>query len=388
MSTSLQQQLQRLKTPQTSILYDSKTRASILFDPTDAATKDSETIYDIGYSGLQELIALNQSFTQFELTLFDKNARELQRAVESSEVNRQLNETIKKFLVHLSPYFLLSPTHKCLEWLIRRFNINDYNKDEFMLLILPYHETIVFVKCLQTMPLDNTDDKWHWLNSIKKNGVPLAKQTLLNRAATDNYFHKFVCESTVYASQQLDTKANTLQAFYAFYGTTVIGALELSTVTESQVTNIYAAIRKGLKSTSIDFCAASLMIVGQLVCKTKLTTRYLETTMKKIIDIQHPFLQTDAIMLLVIIHKMQSDMLKELPARCLRSLVDHKWIPSVLSKIYGDDIDILPFCLSLLSACLKNVQLQGEEWKQCKKFVNNLFQECFFKENDAEKVIR
>lgn len=386
--TSLAQQLKKLRAPQTSLLVDRKQRASILFDEKEAATKDRETIYDIGYSGLEELIALNHSFTQFEETLFDKNALDLQRAVENKEVNRQLNEVIKKFLAHLSPYFLLNPAHKCLEWLIRRFNINDYNKDEFMFLILPYHETKVFVKCVQTMYLNDKADKWNWLRPIQQPGIPLSKQALLNRAANDNYFFSFVCESVVYATEQLDTRAHTLQTYYAFYGSTVIGALELATVTESHVTNSYKAIREGLKSNCVDFCAASMMIIGQLVSKAKLSKNFLESIMKRVSGIQHPSLQSDTIVLLVLIYKSQNEMLTELPSKCFKNLIDSKWIPSVLARIYAEGIDILPFYLSLLSACLKNVQLKGDEWRQSKKLVENLFQECFFKEQQAEAVIR
>lgn len=386
--TSLAQQLNKLRAPQTSILVDRKKRPSILFDEKVAATKDRETIYDIGYSGLQQLIALNQSFTQFETTLFDKNALDLQRAVENIQVNKQLNEVIKKFLAHLSPYFLLDPAHKCLEWLIRRFNINDYNKDEFMFLILPYHETRVFIKCVQTMNLNGATDKWNWLREIQVPGVPLSKRALLNRVASDNYLFSFVCESVGYAAEQLDTRAHTLQVYYAFYGTTLIGALELATVSEAHVTNIYKAIRKGLKSNSVDFCAASMMILGQLVSKTKLSTSFLESIMRRVSSIQHPSLQSDTIILLVLIYKSQSEMLPELPSSCLKNLIESKWIPSVLARTYSEGIDIMPFYLSLLTACLRNVQLKGDGWKQSKKFVDSLFQECFFKGPQAERVIR
>lgn len=153
MSTSLAAQLSRLAAPQTNILIDSKKRASLLFDPKEAASKDLDTIYDIGVSGLEELISLNPIFSQFENNLFARSSSELQRAIETAEVNEKLDKTLKKFLLNLSPYFLLQPSIKCLEWLIRRFYIHEYNKDIFMMLILPYHETRIFVRCVQLMNL-------------------------------------------------------------------------------------------------------------------------------------------------------------------------------------------------------------------------------------------
>lgn len=46
--TSLARQLRKLAAPQTSILKDSKIRASFLFDPREAAAVDNDTAFAIG----------------------------------------------------------------------------------------------------------------------------------------------------------------------------------------------------------------------------------------------------------------------------------------------------------------------------------------------------
>lgn len=388
MSTSLAEQLNRLRAPQTSQLLDSKKRASILFDWREAAEKDRETIYDIGLSGLHELIPLNPSFAQFQSTLFDKNTVELQRAVESATVNEHLNATIKKFMVQLSPYFLLQPAHKCLEWLIRRFQIHEYNKDELMLLIFPYHETRMFIKCVQLMRLNDPTDKWHWLEKIQKPGVPLSKQALLNRVSSDNYFLRFIVDSIIFAVEEMDSRANHLQVFYAFFCTSIIGALEVAHISEMHITNVYKAIKKGLKSTSVDFCAASLMIIGQMVSKTKLNAKFLTKVIGKLVGVQHQKLQSDSLILLVLIYKSQSELIQAVPSDAAKKMAAAKWVPSALAKIYSDGINILPFFLPLFSECLQNVQLHGEHWKVSQKFIDSLLKEFFFRPEDAEKVIR
>lgn len=388
MSTSLADQLRRLKAPQTSTLVDSTKRASILFESAEAANKDRETIFEIGASGLNDLIALSPSFSQFEATLFNKNSLELQRAVESSEVNKHLNKTIKKFMVHLTPYLLLTPAHQCLEWLIRRFKIHAYNKDELMMLILPYHETRIFVKCVQVMQLKDQSDKWHWLNKIQKPGVPLSKQALLNRAASDKYFLKFVCESTTYAFQELESKSNTLQVYYAFFCTTVIGALEVARISDAHISNIYSALHIGLKSNSVDFCAASFMIIGQLVSKVKLSAKILDKMIQNVVNFRHSALRNDAIILLVLIYTTQEEMLKEIPEEAFYQLIHSKWIPSALAQIYSDKINILPFFLRLLSQCLKDVQSKSPSAKASQKMCESLLKECFFKPEEAKDVIR
>lgn len=389
MSTSLAEQLKRLRTPQTSQLHDSKKRASILFDWREAAEKDRETIFDIGISGLQELILINPAFAQFEATLFDKNTLELQRAVESATVNQHLNASIRKFMVHLSPYFLLQPSHKCLEWLIRRFQIQEYNKDELMMLVFPYHETRMFIKCVQLMRLNGPADKWHWLEKIQKPGVPLSKQALLNRVSSDNFLMRFIVDSTIYAVEEFDSRNNNLQVVYAFFCTSLIGALEVAhQINETHITNVYKAVKKGLKSTSVDFCAASLMVIAQMVSKTKLSEKFLTRIVAKVATVPHQVLQSDALILLVLLYKSQADMIQEVPAETAESLAAAKLVPATLSKIYADGINILPFFLPLFSQCLKNVQLHGASWKVSRKFIDVVLGECSFNSQDAEMVIR
>lgn len=137
--TSLAEQLQRLVTPATSTYVESKKRYSILYDSKEAALIDLQTIFDLSKSALEELISKDSAFRQFQYTLFDESTINLERSVETGAVNETLNKNIKKFLFHLSPHFLVRESHQCLEWLIRRHRINEYNIDDMMAMILPYH---------------------------------------------------------------------------------------------------------------------------------------------------------------------------------------------------------------------------------------------------------
>lgn len=390
MSTSLAEQLKRLAQPQTSQIVDTKFRASILFDPKEAAAKDRETIFDIGRSGLHEIASLNPTFLQFEQTLFSRAARDFVRNVENSEANRDLNKVIRKFLFHLSPHFLLQPAHKCLEWLIRRFQIHEYNVDEFIMLILPYHETRMFVKCVQIMPkLRDERCAWHWLASIQKPGCVLSKPTLFSRAATDAFLLRTICKFTNDAVRELDMRAYTLQALFAFYCTTVLGALDAAAdVTNDHISNVFPTLARGLSSSVVDFCAATMMITGQLMVRCKLTIKFLDSIVPKLARIQHPGLQSEAILLLVLIYQTQSETLRTISIETLVIVIESKWIPSALAACYGRGISILPFYMPLMTACLKMVQLKESAWKLCKTFCQNLLAEVVFTGEDAELMIR
>lgn len=160
-----------MKAPQTGLLLQDKKRASLLYDPKEAANLDRQLVLNIGkksiklnlnyvsinsffYSiivitgqtGLEELITLCDLFEEFRGTLFADSSLNFERSVHDEKLNKKLNAGINKFLCLLSPYFLLSAAHKALEWLINRFHIHQFNKDQFLLLILPYHQSKIFIR--------------------------------------------------------------------------------------------------------------------------------------------------------------------------------------------------------------------------------------------------
>lgn len=60
------------------------------------------------------------AFEEFERVLFSDTSLTFERSTETKEVNDSLNLTIRRFLIRLSPYFLLSPAHQALEWQVHR----------------------------------------------------------------------------------------------------------------------------------------------------------------------------------------------------------------------------------------------------------------------------
>lgn len=215
MSTLLAEQLRRLAAPQTANLTsDRKTSASILFDSKEAADKDRNTIYEIGLGGLQELghISGTKAFETFRETLFDESAKGVERSVENIQVNDQINTVIRQFLYQLSPYFLLQPAHKCLEWMIRRFRIHEFNKDDFIILVLPYIATSkIAVKCIQTINLNDPNDRWNWLKYVQKSGQVMSKQTIVNHSVGQYRFLELVAVSSVEATRNLKMQGDRLQ---------------------------------------------------------------------------------------------------------------------------------------------------------------------------------
>lgn len=388
MSTSLAEQLRRLQTPQSSQFVDTKKRDSILFSAKEAATKSRETIFEIGLSGLQELIEINSAFSEFESTLFDGTSKEVQRAVETKEVNVLLTKNIKRFMFHLSPYFLIPSTHKCLEWLIRRFNINLYNKEELLMLILPYHQTNIFVRCVQTMKFDDPLDKWNFLEPIKKTSTPLSKYAIWNYASSNPSFMEFVGKFTYEAMKDFGTRAGNLQTMISFYFTTVVGTLEqVQVVNENHILSVVKYLGKTFKSNIVDYTAAGYMITAHLLSKTKLIVKLLNSLMEQVIKDVNPQLAQNALLLLVVMFQTQSSELKVTNATLLK-LMEYRWTLRLLNQIQSDGKVITDFLKALVRALLTKIQEKDEEQKETKVFCELLFSEIDLNDEDAGIIIR
>ncbi|XP_069846711.1 HEAT repeat-containing protein 1 isoform X1 [Dipodomys merriami] len=280
--TSLAQQLRRLALPQTDpSLLSRREAASLLFDPKEAAAIDRDTAFAIGCTGLEELLGIDPAFEQFEAPLFSQLAKTLERSVQTKAVNKQLDENISLFLIHLSPYFLLKPAQKCLEWLIHRFHIHLYNQDSLIACVLPYHETKIFVRVIQLLKINNTKHKWYWLFPVKQSGVPLARGTLVTHCYKDLGFMDLICSlvtKSVKAFSEHPGSAAQLRVLLSFYASTIVAALlAAEDVSDNIVAKLFPYVQKGLKSSLPDYRAATYMIICQISVKVMMEDTFVNS---------------------------------------------------------------------------------------------------------------
>ncbi|KAJ8404760.1 hypothetical protein AAFF_G00331470 [Aldrovandia affinis] len=280
--TSLAHQLKRLALPQNDpSLLTRKEVASLLFDPKEAASIDRETFFALGCTGLEELLGIEPLFEEFQKTLFSQASMSLERSVQSKEVNQKLDEGISLFLTRLSPYFLLKPAQKCLEWLIHRFHIHLYNQDSLIACVLPYHETKVFVRVIQLLKIKDPTHRWNWLHGLQKPGVPLARGTLITHCYKDLSFMDFICTmvtKSVTAYSGSSGNCAQLRVIFSFYASTIISALEaVEKVTDTVIAKLLPYVQKGLKSSLADYKAATYMVVCQLVVKVVMEAQLVDT---------------------------------------------------------------------------------------------------------------
>ncbi|XP_075059835.1 HEAT repeat-containing protein 1 [Mixophyes fleayi] len=271
--TSLSQQLKRLALPQNDPSLLSRHQvASLLFDPKEAANIDRDTFFAIGCTGLEELMGIDSSFEIFEETLFSTTSKTIERSVQTKVMNKQLDENISLFLTHVSPFFMLKPAQKCLEWLIHRFHIHLYNQDSLIGCVLPYHETKVFVRVIQLLKIAEPTHKWNWLHPIQKPGVPLARSTVITHCYKDMDFMEFICNlatKSVKVFSEETGSATKLRVLMSFYVSTIVAALDAAEkISDAFVAKLLPYVQKGLKSSLVDYKAATYMIICQLAVKT------------------------------------------------------------------------------------------------------------------------
>ncbi|XP_073912916.1 HEAT repeat-containing protein 1 isoform X2 [Castor canadensis] len=350
--TSLAQQLQRLALPQSDpSLLSRHEVASLLFDPKEAATIDRDTAFAIGCTGLEELLGIDPAFEQFEAPLFSQLAKTLERSVQTKAVNKQLDENISLFLTHLSPYFLLKPAQKCLEWLIHRFHIHLYNQDSLIACVLPYHETRIFVRVIQLLKINNPKHKWFWLFPVKQSGVPLARGTLVTHCYKDLGFMDFICSlvtSSVKAFAEYPGSSAQLRVLLAFYASTIVSALVAAEdVSDSIVAKLFPYIQKGLKSSLLDYRAATYMIICQISVKVTMEETFVNLLASQIIRTltNVPSLIKDGLgCLIILLQRQKPESLGKKPFPHLCS------VPSLIDLLHGisETHDITPLLRYML----------------------------------------
>lgn len=324
MATQLADQLRKLAVPQSSAVVPDKTRPSLLFDPREAANFSKEIFYQIGLDGLHELIQLNAAFSQFENSLFSLSSKDFERSVQTEERNKTLDKHIRKFLLLLSPYFLLSYAHKALEWLIYRFGIQDYNKEDFLMLILPYHETNIFVRALQLIKIHDESDRFSWLKPLQKHGVRLTKSVLFNHAATNVQFLKCLSKFLTLLMKQ-HTRPSDVTVGLNFYCVTAIGVIERAPdLNETHVSHMLPVIMKGLSSEMPDFTSVAYVITAKLCQKLQLSDKILEYLVEKIVKVKSKSLHTEAVLLLIILYQSQNQY-RLMNSSALESLATEGW---------------------------------------------------------------
>lgn len=327
--TALARQLKKLAAPQTTGLIQDKIRKSFLFDHRDAAGLDRDLIFAYGTNGIEELCNVNPLFSKFKSNLFSLSYKDFERSVQSSEVNKKLDEKILEFLRMLSPYFLLRASHEALEWLIYRYHIHMYNVDDLIASVIPYFSTSVFVRVVQLLDLDERS-RWFWLKPVQKSGVRLDYSAVLNRFISDGGFRRFICDLAPNVLMVFKNHQSVAAPIIGFSMLTAYNAISKCKVLDDKIiTSLFPYILNGLTSKLSSYTESSYMVISQIVLKVKLSTELVEDILIRVFQNVKENLIKEAVEVLLL--TFQNQPIKTLPKK-------------VHSVILSDEAFLLAMC--------------------------------------------
>ncbi|KAG1896221.1 uncharacterized protein F5891DRAFT_1054817 [Suillus fuscotomentosus] len=201
---------------------------SYLFTGRDADVHDLDSIHALASNAFAQLSSLSPAFTartaklpsdgsslsvDFDQTLFSEAARNVDRTMQSREVNANLDRTLNAFLSLLGPWLMEAPTSKVLEWLVRRFRINEFNVDAVLSLFFPYHESPHFVKMLSILHISSSSI-FSFLLPFKSTATPLARSSIVKAMAANQAVARFIA-SLLPTAIRGSSSHHTLVAFNA-----------------------------------------------------------------------------------------------------------------------------------------------------------------------------
>lgn len=177
MSTSLAAQLQARKTVDQGRLQSAKTLKnppSFIYTPRHASSVTNADLHALAANAWDQLAAIDPFFGAHFKEILGEQAKTLDRTGLTKEENDRVGKTVDRVLRALGKHMLLKPAGIVLEWLIRRFRVQDFNVGNLIALFLPYHATAHFPSALNVIPDTNlADTPFSALLPAKKTLAPL-----------------------------------------------------------------------------------------------------------------------------------------------------------------------------------------------------------------------
>ncbi|KII90106.1 hypothetical protein PLICRDRAFT_686024 [Plicaturopsis crispa FD-325 SS-3] len=251
MVSSLAAQLAQGASLNASLLVDKSRRKpgeSYLFTGKEADQHDLESIYALGVNGLLQLKSIDPSLGDHENTLFSDSAKSIDRTLQATDANVELDRHIAALLQALGPHLMDAPTGKVLEWLVRRFRIHEFNVDDVLALFLPYHESPHFAKMLTILHLKK-ESTWGYLIPFKSAARAVPRIALVNEMLRNIDLARFVAALLPAATKQ-GCSHRTLLVFNAATLHDFIGCSK--SLDESTVAYILPALVQPLQTNELN----------------------------------------------------------------------------------------------------------------------------------------
>ncbi|GAA5827854.1 hypothetical protein JCM11251_007703 [Rhodosporidiobolus azoricus] len=184
MATSLAAQLAARQTLDSSRLQTAKTLKNpptFVFTPRHAASVSTADLHALAENAWEQLAAIDPFFAAHHKEILGEQAKGLDRSGLTKEENDKVGRTVDRVLRALGKHMQLKPAGLVLEWLVRRFRVQDLNVAGLIGLFLPYHTTPLFASALNLISETTlTNTIFSPLLTAKKSLAPLPLPDLID----------------------------------------------------------------------------------------------------------------------------------------------------------------------------------------------------------------
>ncbi|KAJ4462606.1 putative ARM repeat superfamily protein [Paratrimastix pyriformis] len=249
---------------------------SFLFGEKDAESHmDRDSLFQLGFTGFQELLKLDARFAPFEKIFFSIAAKEFNRTQQTRGESAHLDASLRVFLPLLSGHLVQSGAQKVLEYLIGAFQVHIYNVGEVLACFMPYHETELFPRILKVLNLQS----WPQFAPFKKQNIPMPKQSLIDGCMKDERLMQFVF---TIMKRAISTQC-MFPSTVSFFTTVLAGVMQTPTgITENFIRTALPSFLDIAACPFADAQQAALTLVMLLVHRAALTPAVVATSMRQL----------------------------------------------------------------------------------------------------------
>ncbi|KAK5107521.1 hypothetical protein LTR62_001051 [Meristemomyces frigidus] len=320
MATALQQQLAAIAANSTHQLDLKAQKArhskSLLFEPRDAASQTFDTIYQICIEGFEELCMLDARFGAFGRNLFSEQSKNEDRSQMTAAENTEVGKTVDSFLGLVGGRLLLKPAMKAVEWLVRRFRVQEYNMETILITFLPYHSSHIFPTLLSILP-DQLPPTFRFLHPYVASLQCPPRHALLTAAINNTGFFSAFSQYVLRVARARHHSAVLIGLWASITAQAVNGMIDTTrsgrdTVRkqreEDLLLRVLPILQSALSISGVsELYLGSCMILTILATKASLHDKVLDAMMEAIVGAWTPQTMDDGLTCLAVLAEEKSE---------------------------------------------------------------------------------
>jgi hypothetical protein len=154
-----------------------------------------------------------------------------------------------RYRIYVFDWFVCFVFSQVLEYLIRQYQINEYNVNSIMECSLMYHDSEFFSRLLETLQVEFAGSKWLFLKGVKGQKLShVSRKLIVEQACRDISLLEFIGNMlfrAVSCAQEVPSITHW-QSKVSWYTTTVITAIESQSPSEDFLRALFPQLLRAL----------------------------------------------------------------------------------------------------------------------------------------------